>query len=376
MKSAAKHSVLVTLGLLGGLFVLLGLVGCDGFLVSICNFGDRPSCPGVGTDGVMKPGSDMISQNPDKLPPANGAERSFAWMKTMPLDSGRKFVGMYDRDKVLILANNPFHWEAASLEQDGVACMSCPDIPTFISTKDSIYITNDSFYFFQYGNGNKLWRLVKGNKIPIEIASISIAETMSRPFVHPSKEALMFSSQESSKPITPSITTLIGQSDKYITNEEEKNSVFLIGDLDSNDAFKTGSEIATFTSKGLIDLKHQNGWSTDQELLISLQKNLEETKVGDSKQIQAAFIDSFNDDEFPDLIYVRNGEFYITSYKGRNWFGSFPIFESWKKPVLNISGETVRSIAAVELTKDRYTDLVIETNVAVHLYKNIPKAGF
>lgn len=376
MKSAAKHSVLVTLGLFGGLFVLFGLVGCDGYLVSICNFDERPGCPGLGTDEVIKPGSDMppsVVQNPNQLPPSNGPERSFEPRTTIPLDASHKFVGMYDRDKLLFVVNSAsVRWEAANLDQTSSNCTNCPTIPNgFSFTEDSFYTSSGNFYFFQYKNNKKLWKF--SNDKLNEVDNVILRKKPTNSFAHPSIEALMFSSTDKNKNTT---TALINSNGNYTTNESEIDSkFFLIGDFDFSDNSRNGSEIVIFSDSGPTYLRHQNESTQDPLLLSILQRTIETTKVGDSTSVQAAFIASLNGDAFPDLIYARDGKVYVTSYKGRNWSLMVPIFEHWKEPVLSISGETIKSIIAVELTKDSYEDLVIETDKAVHVYQNIPKTG-
>lgn len=382
MKSAKRHPVLFALGLLGSLFVLFGLVGCDGYLVSICNFADRPDCPGVGTDGVMKPGADMppsVVQNPNQLPPPNGPERSFKLLKKMELDDAKlKFVGMYDRDKALFLANPP-RWDAAKLNLDmmmpdliSTECNNCPKIPIGIDfTNDYIHISGGNCYYFQYSNNNKLW------KLPIQLSSSPINVVLRKslhPFAHPNIDALMFSSKDDNKNTT---TVLFNGNSSFSTNENAADSrFFLIGDLDLNEDNRNGSEIIIFSEQGPSYLRHQNENMQDYLLLSSLQSTIGITKSGSSSFIQAAFVDSLNGDAFPDFIYARDGIVYVTSYKGRNWSGRVPIFEHWKDSVISIAGETLKSIIAVELTKDSYPELVIQTDKAVHFYQNIPKAGF
>lgn len=378
MKSAAKHSVLVTLGLLESLFLLFGLAGCDGFLVSICNFDDKPGCPRVGTDGVMKPMADMIPQSPDRLPPRNGAERSFKSQMTIPFEYKRKFVGIYDKDKLLLITNPPNSspiWEALTMTQPAAKCMDCPEIPKFFSfTGDSIYISGGSFYFLQYINNiNKIWKLEK-NRPKVSFDDIKLNQSSSRSFVHPITEALVISTQDSDPNKFQATAIIDGNSSYTISTNEMSSDFFSIGDIDSNDITKNGSEIIFFTAQGPSELRHQMGLTSDPSLLNALKITIDETKIGNGI-LQAAFVDSLNDDAFPDLIYARNGKVYVTSYKGRNWSGMVPIFEQWNEPVITISGETVKSIIAAELTKDSYPEIVIETDKAVHVYQNIPKAG-
>ncbi|HND13130.1 MAG TPA: VCBS repeat-containing protein, partial [Pseudomonadota bacterium] len=79
-----------------------------------------------------------------------------------------------------------------------------------------------------------------------------------------------------------------------------------------------------------------------------------------------------NADGFTDFVYIRGGQLFVTSYRGRNGSG-LSVFESWPSMTLSsVGGESVRSLAAIDLSQDGYPELVVETGKAVHFYLNKP----
>ena len=93
---------------------------------------------------------------------------------------------------------------------------------------------------------------------------------------------------------------------------------------------------------------------------------------GETSPIIAAFVAHLNKDSFMDVAYTRNGQLLVTSYKGRA--ATSGMFENWPaaQTLSELSGQTVKSLAAVDLTSDGLPELVVETETYVHFYLNRP----
>ena len=88
--------------------------------------------------------------------------------------------------------------------------------------------------------------------------------------------------------------------------------------------------------------------------------------------ILTKFVIDLNNDKLIEFVYVRDKQVYVTSYIGRSPSG-IGQFADWPKDKMpSFFGEVVKSIQAVDLTKDAYPELVVETDQAVHFYLSIP----
>ena len=94
---------------------------------------------------------------------------------------------------------------------------------------------------------------------------------------------------------------------------------------------------------------------------------------GETSPIPAAFVRNLNGDGFMDVAYIRNGQLLVTSYKGRA-VATDKMFENWPaaQTQSKLSGQTVKSLAAIDLTSDGLPELVVETDKEIHFFLNRP----
>lgn len=194
-----------------------------------------------------------------------------------------------------------------------------------------------------------------------------------RAFAHPLFNAFVVAAE----PTPPQVNSTVAVSDGFPTVlvASATPTAFVVGDLDSNDPTNNGEEIILFNGKTPQSVSHwvpNESTNPDDELLASLKLTIARTKAGDESPIEAAFITGLNGDVFPDLVYSRNGQVYVTSYLGKDKKIESR-FKDWPEKIASISGEKIKSLVAVELTNDAYPELVVETDKAVHFYVNTPK---
>ena len=381
MRFIKRHPALFLCGLLTFLFALFTWPGCDGFLVSACYFEELEGCQQIGAEDGGRSPSDMgvIDQNPGQPPPPNGPERTFEWRADYQVDASHKFVGMYQGNKPLFLLNNNIRWESLALHLNESnlnmrwtlgSSSGCPTIPSALNySADYIYSASGLFYFLRYSNGMKIFRL--SGTTQTEIGSALLTGNKAFPtFLHPSLGVVAF-------PTAPPAgadyawVTLANGTPKFRNYTDNAPTAILIGDLDSIDG-SNGLDIITFFNSNVREVLHGDEIVVDDQMVNAIEKTIADAKPGDIP-IAAAFIQNLNDDAFPELIYARSNQIFVTSYKGRGWAKKTPTFENWKAPIITIpDGETVRSISSVELTQDRYPDLIVETDKFVHFYRSNP----
>jgi hypothetical protein len=156
-----------------------------------------------------------------------------------------------------------------------------------------------------------------------------------------------------------------------IPNAQGSPTAFVLGDLDAIDRNNGIDEVIVFAGSAPLLLARPTLDPTaryDPVLLDALKKAISDASIGDSS-VDAAFITDLNNDGRTDFIYIRNRTVFVTTYLGKyqfqNWSASIPLSETM--------GETIKSLSAVDITKDGLPELVVETDAAVHFYVNQPK---
>ncbi|MBL9042555.1 MAG: hypothetical protein JNM83_13195 [Myxococcales bacterium] len=151
-------------------------------------------------------------------------------------------------------------------------------------------------------------------------------------------------------------------------------TALVMGDLDATDTVKNGTELIWSTEKAIMEVRHQGGPDDpsypDSLLKIGLQEAIDRNEK--DGPIQGGFVAKLNDDRFTDFVYARGSKLFVTSYIGRSESG-IGLFADWPKEGLpSLPLERVKSIQAIDLTKEGYPELVVETDQAVHFYLSIP----
>jgi hypothetical protein len=256
----------------------------------------------------------------------------------------------------------------------GLNCNDCPMLPSLTWGTDRIYTTGGAFYFLQYFGSKQLFQL---SSTLTKISDITLTATpVPRPFTHPDINAFVVATQPTAL-ATNAALVLFDASDSFLEGDNSQSalpSAFLVGKLFFNDQIPYGNEVVEFAGPNIKRIWHHYptpAMVEDPNWESQLNWMIEGTQGGDSSPIQAAFIDDLNHDQFPDLLYVRSGRVYVTSYVGLQ--AGVPFFRDWKSTIAAITGETVQSLTAVDLTADGYPDLVIETDQYVHFYVNHPQ---
>jgi hypothetical protein len=202
------------------------------------------------------------------------------------------------------------------------------------------------------------------------------ATPVPRPFTHPDISAFVVATQLS-VPNANAVAMIFNASDYFLEGDNSQSalpSAFVVGKLFFNNQMPLGYEVIEFAGPNVQRIWHHYptpAMVEDPEWENQLNSTIEGTQGGDLSAIQAASMDDLNHDQFPDLLYVRSGRVYVTSYVGLQ--AGVPFFRDWKSPIATITGETVQSLTAVDLTADGYPDLVIETDQAVHFFVNHPQ---
>ncbi|HRI52579.1 MAG TPA: hypothetical protein PLW65_20590 [Pseudomonadota bacterium] len=362
------------------LLTLCALTGCDAFLVSICEFEELPACSMMAAVSSTNP--DM-SKSPDLAVPVI-KEATFSLRTSFAIDGYHKFNGIIDK-KMLTIArksNGSLSWEAWRFDLNNPVEMSrsiltnivdIPNIPSdFDFFKDEIYTAGQKYYHFQHVMNRQLFEFNGSNRRPIMAIKLTDS-SQPRAFAHPLFNAFVVAAE----PTPPQVNSTVAVSDGFPTVlvASATPTAFVVGDLDSNDPTNNGEEIILFNGKTPQSVSHwvpNESTNPDDELLASLKLTIARTKAGDESPIEAAFITGLNGDVFPDLVYSRNGQVYVTSYLGKDKKIESR-FKDWPEKIASISGEKIKSLVAVELTNDAYPELVVETDKAVHFYVNTPK---
>jgi len=363
------------------LLTLCALTGCDAFLVSICEFEERPACT-----ADASPGSDLASKpNTDGGQVPTIVERKFVYQASQTIDDKHQFVGIVN-GKLIMLATDGsrLSWEAWKLDVNTyrgknkfmvAGVEECPNFPGgFMFGKDDIYIVDREFYYFQHSGGQNIFKLGK-DVMPMKIPGVQLTSSRQpRVFTHPSISALAVVVQ-SGVPSTNSTFIQLDTNQRLEYGTGKIPTAFAIGELDSIDLLNNGQEIVIFDGGNLKSILHWNPNNLfdrgDSPLITSLSSAIGRTALGSTSSINAAFITNLNHDNLTDFVYARNGIIYVTSYLGRDK-ATPPNFKDWETQIPKLPGEEIKSLIAVELTNDEYPELVVETDQAVHFYLNTP----
>ncbi len=365
------------LGLLWAL-LLPCLSQCD-LLWKPCG-ADNPSCPLQELHDAAT--TDAYSPSDLKMPDPNtplGPIRKFEWRASIPIDATKlKYVGMKGTMPVFWVNGTPQKWvvyQASPLPSSAIPGGSSEGLPAAPVGVDfgKIYpvVSGSSFFVLSTVDASiKTW---PGNMAVLQDAKLAGPQPV---FRHPELDALAVKMQPT---MTANSTVLIqwGQG-ATVTYEKvgAELTAMAVGDLDAADVSGTGLDAILLTGKtGLAVLHQYNAGSIPVDDLLlrdALQGAVERAMPGETSPIPAAFVRNLNGDRFMDVAYIRNGQLLVTSYKGRA--ATSGMFENWPaaQTLSELSGQTVKSLAAVDLTIDGLPELVVETETYVHFYLNRP----
>lgn len=367
-------------------FALLGLVtGCDRYLISVCNF--RDEWPGCREEAVDASVVDLPHSDSSPIGPL----RRFAWRAKIGDLVRHSFVGIDKRQyAIFLVADTPVHFEVAKLRFDfpanlpqleAIECIDCPKLVGVDFASDSIFLTGEAeqeFWLLRYGTTNKSYRLrADGSLLLMDNGLESNWKIV--PFFHPVLNM-------SSVALKPSITDgsslvwrlpRIGGGIKYRIDRPAKISAQAIGDLDLVERRKNGLDIVSIGNNSIESVIHYDTETNIDFLDNALRDRIADavamTKRSDSELLEAAYIENLNNDKYVDFIYSWSGRVHVASYTG-NWTGTgSSLLQDWGKEVVTVpAGETIRKIMALDLTKDGFPELIVETDKAVHFYLNTP----
>ena len=200
-----------------------------------------------------------------------------------------------------------------------------------------------------------------------------------KPFFHPVLNASAIAVKSFRTGGTSSVARLSGKS-STIQYEIERPIIIsaqTIGDLDSVDPRKNGIDIINIGNNSIESVLHYDMETNisfyDDILRSRIVDAVTKKKYSDSAPLEAAYIENLNNDKYVDFIYSWSGRIHVGSYTG-NWTGTgSALLQNWGKEVVTVpAGETIRSIMALDLTKDGFPELIVETDKAVHFYLNTP----
>ena len=358
----------------------LTLTQCDQFLTDY--FWE---CPDGGhncaADQSMDSSSMDQSAPPDlKMPDPNtplGPLRKFEWRASIPIDATKmKYVGMKGTMPVLWQNGTPQKWvvyQASPLPSSAIPGGSLEGLPAAPVGVDfgKIYpvVSGSSFFVLSTADASiKTW---PGN---MEVLKDAVLAGPPLVFRHPELDALVVKTK-TTMPVNSAVLIQWGQgATRAYEKPDTALTVMAVGDLDAADVSGTGLEAILLAGKTVLTVLHQYiaGSIPVDDLLLreALQGAVERAMPGETSPIPAAFVKNLNGDGFMDVAYIRNGQLLVTSYKGRA--ATSGMFENWPaaQTLSELSGQTVKSMAAVDLTSDGYPELVVETETYVHFYLN------
>ena len=366
------------LGLLWAL-LLPCLSQCD-LLWKPCG-ADNPSCPqqelqdAATTDYPAPPDLAM----PDPNTPL-GPLRRFEWRASIPIDATKlKYVGMKGTMPVFWMNGTPQKWvvyQASPLPSSAIPGGSSDGLPAAPVGVDfgKIYpvVSGSSFFVLSMVDLSiKTW---PGNMAVLQNTKLAGPQPV---FRHPELDALAVVKAQPTMQDKSAVLIHWGQ-DATVTYEKPGTALtaMALGDLDSIDGLTTGLEAILLASKTGLTVLHQYSAGSipadDPLLRDALQGAVERAMPGETSPIPAAFVRNLNGDGFMDVAYIRNGQLLVTSYKGRA--ATSGMFENWSaaQTLSELSGQTVKSLAAVDLTIDGLPELVVETETYVHFFLNRP----
>jgi hypothetical protein len=361
----------------------LSLTQCGHFLDDFLIDHFWEECDGgsdeCGDGSVMKSDGGLDLTMPDPNKPL-GPLRKFEWRASIPLDATKvKYVGMKGTMPVFWMNGTPQKWvvyQASPLPSSAIPGGSSEGLPAAPVGVDfgKIYpvVSGSSFFVLSTVDASiKTW---PGN---MEVLANSKLAGPQPVFRHPELDALAVVKAQPTMQDKSAVLIHWGQG---ATAPYEKPGTALtamaVGDLDSIDGLTTGLEAILLTGKTVLAVLHQySAGSTpadDPLLRDALQVAVERAMPGETSPIPAAFVRNLNGDGFMDVAYIRNGQLLVTSYKGRA--ATSGMFENWPaaQTLSELSGQTVKSLAAIDLTSDGLPELVVETESYVHFYLNKP----
>ena len=340
---------------------------------------DNPSCPlqdAATTDYPAPPDLAM----PDPNTPL-GPLRKFEWRTSIPIDATKvKYVGMKGTMPVFWQNDTPQKWvvyQASPLPDmdmmiPSADVMALPAAPTAFDFGKTYPVVSGSS-FFVLSTADMSIRTWPGN---MEVLKDAVLAGPPPVFRHPELDALVVKTK-TTMPVNSAVLIQWGQG---ATVPYGKTGAALtamaVGDLDAADVSGTGLEAILLAGKAVLTVLHQyiaGSIPVDDPLLRdALQGAVERAMPGETSPIPAAFVRNLNGDGFMDVAYIRNGQLLVTSYKGRA--ATSGMFENWPaaQTLSELSGQTVKSLAAVDLTSDGLPELVVETDKEIHFFLNRP----
>lgn len=367
------------------IFAIYLFTGCDHFWVACTETPDEVFCQeSANTDGGGK-----IDQTTNTTSPI-GPTRKFEEKAFIKVDPNKlKYVGMKGTTPVFLAnedksvsPNLPFRWVAYQLDllkekEDERSTLDMnrigfPMAPSHDFVNSRILVSGGLFYMLD--SGTKQISFVEPRSELYALAKLPD----SPPYVyfrHPQVTGFAVSAKPTLMGVR-SATLVHWAGPRYSLQQynDEPVTELVMGDLDSVDPAPNGRELILLEGTKVQKILHEGVGSAtpseDMYLSFGLQQALDRNEKG--SLIQGGFVANLNDDRFMDFVYARGSKVYVTSYIGRSasGIGQFVDWPNDKMPSFSI--EKVKSIQAVDLTKEGYPDLVVETDQAVHFYLSIP----
>lgn len=360
--------------------------GCDGFIVPLCVF-DRANPECADMSSVDGPRTDSSSTSSNS---SIGPLRKFEWRAKIDNTDNRKFVGIDKKESAISLVNDTsVHFSAARFDLenadpgkrlDPVTCVGCPSTNEINFSMDRVFLTGEverDFWLLRYGNLFRTFIFDRNGKLSPRDEDLD--DNMDRkPFFHPILNACLIPLKSWSGALSAIVRMNIGASQaKTEISGTNPITVSMIGDIDSVDPVKNGIEIVNFSGGFVASVRHFEPNSMigfeDSMLASALHGVIQRRKVNDTDVVEAAYVTDLNRDGVQDFIFSVGGKIFSSSYRGKDSGSGQPVFQSWTDPIQVISpNERVRSIKAIDLTKDGFPELIVETDKFVHFYLNTP----
>ena len=333
---------------------------------------------------------DMAGRVPDMgtlYQPPLGAVRQFEWRAKLPVDPEiLKFVGMNGTRPVFLrradgraTVTEWSVWNHDLSKPDPLLRMwpgskpdSFPRAPILSDFAETQVAVSDNSFYQLSRPSSSIELLGVG---PAVLTGVTMASPLTY-FRHPELAVLAVNLQPTGGASAAKAVGWPGNRFEIRDANEFPATVQVIGDLDVRDRLGNGLESISIDRFHVQAVLHQEKGSAagreDTSLQAGLQNAIVSASPGSNTPIDAAFIVDLNADGFTDFVYIRGGQLFVTSYRGRNGSG-LSVFESWPSVTLSsVGGESVRSLAAIDLSQDGYPELVVETGKAVHFYLNKP----
>ncbi len=370
------------------IFAACLLIGssCDKFIVPICELDPRnevcvnSSAADAGLTDLNKPTSDS----------SFGPLRKFEWRAKIDNTDNRKFVGIDKKEYAISLVNDTsVHFSAVRFDLENadrgkrlnpVTCVKCPSTSEINFSMDRVFLTGEverDFWLLRYGNLFRAFIFDSNGKLSQREEDLD--DNMNRkPFFHPILNACLIPLKSWSGALSAIVRMNIGASPaRTEISGTSPITVSMIGDIDSIDPVKNGIEIVNFSGGFVASVRHFEPRSMigfeDSMLASTLHGVIQLRKVNDADVVEAAYVNDLNRDGFQDFIFSVGGEIFSSSYRGKDSGSGQRVFQSWTDPIQVVSpNEKVRSVMAIDLTKDGFPELIVETDKFVHFYLNTP----